>query len=81
MLGQHRAGSSGCSGPGPGRRGAFAAVHQAFVAWLGPRRGWLVSIAFAVLQAVSWGVFPVDTAAGLLLWGGAALAVTTVAAR
>lgn len=97
---------------------SFAAVHQAFVAWLGPRRGWLVSIGFAVLQAVSWGgLVPVDTApapirvlsgvlpvplaadgvaaltrdgavgaavgaaAGLLVWGGAALAVTTVAAR
>ena len=96
----------------------FAAVNQAFVASLGRRRGWMVSIVFAVLQAVSLGglvpvatapapiralgeVLPVSltadgvagltlgdavgsafgSAAGLLVWGGLALAVTTVAAR
>ena len=97
---------------------AFAALNQAFVAVLGPKRGWMVSIVFAVLQAVSLGgLVPVDTAptliqslsgvlpvslaaegignltlggrvgsvagsaAALLGWGAAALAVTTVAAR
>jgi putative membrane protein len=97
---------------------AFAAVNQAFVAALGRRRGWMASIAFAVLQAVSLGgPIPVDTApapiqsvsgllpvslaaegigdltlggqvgsvagsaVGLVVWGGAALAVTTLAAR
>jgi putative membrane protein len=96
----------------------FAAINQALVAALGPRRGWMVSIVFAVLQAVSLGgLIPVDTApalirslsgvlpvtlaaegignltlggrvgsvagsvAALVVWGAAALAVTTVAAR
>ncbi len=96
----------------------FAALNQAFVAALGPRRGWLVSIAFAVLQAVSLGgLVPIATAPGplrvlnqalpvtraadgftrlvlggrvgspgadlvvLVLWGVAALAVTSLAAR
>jgi putative membrane protein len=42
---------------------AFAAVNQAFVAVLGPKRGWILSIVFSVLQAVSLGgPIPVDTA-------------------
>jgi putative membrane protein len=42
---------------------AFAAVNQAFVALLGPRRGWIVAIAFTALQAVSLGgLIPIDTA-------------------
>jgi putative membrane protein len=42
---------------------AFAAVNQAFVALLGPRRGWIVAIAFTALQAVSLGgLVPIDTA-------------------
>ncbi len=46
---------------------AFAAVNQAFVAVLGPKRGWMVSIVFAVLQAVSLGgLVPVDTAPPLI---------------
>ncbi|HEU5128010.1 MAG TPA: YhgE/Pip family protein, partial [Glycomyces sp.] len=46
---------------------AFAAVNQAFVAVLGPKRGWMVSIVFAVLQAVSLGgLVPVDTAPALI---------------
>jgi putative membrane protein len=46
---------------------AFAAVNQAFVAVFGPRRGWMVSIVFAVLQAVSLGgLVPVDTAPSLI---------------
>lgn len=45
----------------------FAAVNQAFVAVLGPRRGWMVSIVFAVLQAVSLGgLVPIDTAPPVL---------------
>lgn len=45
----------------------FAAVNQAFVAVLGPRRGWMASIVFAVLQAVSLGgLVPVDTAPALI---------------
>jgi putative membrane protein len=45
----------------------FTALNQAFVALLGPRRGWIVSIAFAVLQAVSLGgLVPIDTAPGPL---------------
>lgn len=45
----------------------FAAVNQAFVAVLGPKRGWMVSIVFAVLQAVSLGgLVPVDTAPALI---------------
>jgi putative membrane protein len=45
----------------------FAAVNQAFVAALGPKRGWMVSIVFAVLQAVSLGGWvPVDTAPPLI---------------
>ena len=96
----------------------FAAVNQAFVALLGPGRGWIASIGFAVLQVVSLGglvpiatapgplqvlndVLPVSRAADVLgrltlggatgspaadlvvlaLWGVAALAVTTLAAR
>ena len=96
----------------------FAAVNQACVAALGPKRGWMVSIVFAVLQAVSLGGWvPVDTAppliqalsgvlpvplaaeglgnltlggrvgsvagslVALLVWGAAALAVSTLAAR
>lgn len=96
----------------------FAALNQAFVAVFGPKRGWMVSIVFAVLQTVSLGgLVPVDTApaliqslsgvlpvslaaegignltlggrvgsvagsaAALLVWGAAALGVTTVAAR
>ena len=96
----------------------FAAVNQALVAVLGPKRGWMVSIVFAVLQGVSLGgLVPVDTApeliqslsgvlpvslaaegignltlggrvgsvagslVALLVWGAAALALTTVAAR
>ncbi|HEX6875493.1 MAG TPA: YhgE/Pip domain-containing protein [Nocardioidaceae bacterium] len=96
----------------------FAAVNQALVAALGPKRGWMVSIVFAALQAVSLGgLVPVDTApeliqslsgvlpvslaaegignltlggrvgsvagslTALVVWGGVALAVTTVAAR
>ncbi len=96
----------------------FAALNQAFVAALGPRRGWIVSIVFAVLQGVSLGgLVPIVTAPGplqllnkvlpvtraadglnqlalggqvgapgaalavLLVWGVAALAVTTLAAR
>ncbi|MGZ8741860.1 MAG: YhgE/Pip family protein [Nocardioides sp.] len=42
---------------------AFTAVNQAFVALLGPRRGWIVAIAFTALQAVSLGgLVPIDTA-------------------
>ncbi len=96
----------------------FTALNQALVAALGRRRGWIASIIFAVLQAVSLGgVVPIATAPGplqvlnrvlpvsraadgfnrlvlggqvgspatalvvLLLWGAAALAVTTLAAR
>jgi putative membrane protein len=45
----------------------FAAINQAFVAVLGPRRGWMVSIVFAVLQTVSLGgLVPVDTAPALI---------------
>ncbi len=45
----------------------FAAVNQAFVAVFGPKRGWMVSIVFAVLQAVSLGgLIPVDTAPALI---------------
>jgi len=45
----------------------FTALNQAFVALLGPRRGWIVSIVFAVLQAVSLGgLIPIDTAPGAL---------------
>jgi putative membrane protein len=45
----------------------FTALNQAFVALLGPRRGWNGSIAFAVLQAVSLGgLVPIDTAPGPL---------------
>lgn len=45
----------------------FAAINQAFVAVLGPKRGWMVSIVFAVLQAVSLGgLVPVDTAPALI---------------
>lgn len=42
---------------------AFTAVNQAFVALLGPRRGWIAAIAFTALQAVSLGgLVPIDTA-------------------
>ncbi|QIK66240.1 hypothetical protein G7072_07675 [Nocardioides sp. HDW12B] len=42
---------------------SFAAVHQAFVALLGRRRGWIAGIGFATVQAVSLGgVIPLDTA-------------------
>ena len=42
---------------------AFAAVNQAFVALLEPRRGWIAAIAFTALQAVSLGgLVPIDTA-------------------
>ncbi|MGN6131649.1 MAG: YhgE/Pip domain-containing protein [Nocardioidaceae bacterium] len=45
----------------------FAALNQAFVAAFGPRRGWIVSIGFAVLQSVSLGgLVPIDTAPGPL---------------
>jgi putative membrane protein len=45
----------------------FAALNQAFVAVLGRRRGWMASIVFAVLQAVSLGgLVPVDTAPALI---------------
>jgi putative membrane protein len=45
----------------------FTAINQALVAALGPRRGWMVSIVFAVLQAVSLGgLIPVDTAPSLI---------------
>jgi putative membrane protein len=45
----------------------FAALNQAFVAVFGPKRGWMVSIVFAVLQAVSLGgLVPVDTAPVLI---------------
>ena len=45
----------------------FAAMNQAFVAVLGQGRGWMVSIVFAVLQAVSLGgLVPVDTAPALI---------------
>jgi putative membrane protein len=41
----------------------FAAVNQALVALLGPRRGWIAAIAFTALQAVSLGgLVPIDTA-------------------
>ena len=97
---------------------AFAAVTQAFVAVLDARRGWIATIAFTALQAVTLGgLVPIDTAPGALralhavlpvpqaaeglthltlggrlgspwadaavvaLWGAAALAVTTWAAR
>jgi putative membrane protein len=41
----------------------FAAVNQAFVAVSGRRRGWIASIAFAMLQVVSiGGLVPIDTA-------------------
>lgn len=41
----------------------FAAVNQAFVAALGQRRGWILSIAFAAVQLVSLGgLVPIDTA-------------------
>lgn len=46
---------------------AFVAVNQAFVALLGPRRGWIAAIAFTALQAVSLGgLVPIDTAPGPL---------------
>jgi len=45
----------------------FAALNQAFVAAFGRRRGWMVSLVFAVLQAVSLGgLVPVDTAPALI---------------
>jgi putative membrane protein len=41
----------------------FAAINQAFVAVSGRRRGWIASIAFAMLQVVSiGGLVPIDTA-------------------
>jgi putative membrane protein len=46
---------------------SFAAIHQAFVALLGRRRGWIGAIGFATVQAVSLGgVIPLDTAPGPL---------------
>lgn len=47
--------------------GVFAAINQALVALSGPKRGWMISIAFAVLQAVALGgLVPIDTAPSLL---------------
>jgi len=44
-----------------------AAVNQALVALLGPGRGWLLAIAFAVVQLVSLGgLLPISTAPGPL---------------
>jgi putative membrane protein len=58
----------------------FAAINQAFVAALGPRRGWMVSIVFAVLQAVSLGgLIPVDTAPALIRSLSGLLPVTLAA--
>ncbi len=58
----------------------FAAVGQAFVAVLGPQRGWIVLIAFTVLQAVSLGgPVPVATAPGPLRWLDAVLPVSRAA--
>jgi putative membrane protein len=58
----------------------FAAINQAFVAALGPRRGWMVSIVFAVLQAVSLGgLIPVDTAPALIRSLSGVLPVTLAA--
>ncbi|MGZ4536593.1 MAG: YhgE/Pip domain-containing protein [Nocardioidaceae bacterium] len=45
----------------------FTAVNQAFVAVLGAGRGWLIAIAFAVVQLVSLGgLLPITTAPGSL---------------
>ncbi|MGZ4504517.1 MAG: YhgE/Pip family protein [Nocardioidaceae bacterium] len=58
----------------------FAALNQAFVAAAGPRRGWILSIAFAVLQAVSLGgLVPITTAPGPLQWLNAVLPVSRAA--
>ena len=58
----------------------FAALNQAFVAALGHKRGWMASIAFAVLQAVSLGgLVPADTAPALIRSVGGALPVPLAA--
>lgn len=60
----------------------FAALNQAFVAALGHKRGWMASIAFAVLQAVSLGgLVPADTAPALIRSVGGALPVPLAAQR
>lgn len=58
----------------------FAALNQAFVALLGTRRGWMLSIVSAVLQAVAVeGVVPLDGAPGPVLAASEVLPVPLVA--
>lgn len=60
---------------------AFAAVNQAFVAVLGPGRGWLGAVAFTALQALTLeGLVPLDTAPALIEALGGVLPVPLAAA-
>jgi putative membrane protein len=59
---------------------AFATVHQAFVALVGRRRGWIASIAMACLQVVALGgLVPIDAAPWVVRALNAVLPMTSTA--